>query len=142
MNRQTEPAPPSSDYKGGDIGYRGLAYATLGLAVLVGGAAAASFLLFSFFQSRQAQGDPPASPFGEVRIVPPAPRLQVEPADDLRAMEAEMERLLGSYEWVDRERGLVRVPIERAMEVVAGGGGPAPVLPPAEGAPGAPGGSP
>src|SRR5690606_23493816 len=52
MNRQSEPAPPSPDYRGGDIGYRGLVYAALGLAVLVGGAAAASFLLFGFFQTR------------------------------------------------------------------------------------------
>jgi len=134
MSRHAEQAPPPADYKGRDISYRGLVYAFIGLVVLLGVAAGATFLLFDFFQIRQAAGDPPASPFGEVRLVPPEPRLQVEPIEDLRAMEAETDRLLGGYAWVDRERGLVRIPIERAMEIVAergagGGGAPEGVSP-------------
>jgi hypothetical protein len=33
---------------------------------------------------------------------------------------------LGGYAWVDRRAGIVRIPIERAMELVAGGASPGP----------------
>jgi hypothetical protein len=36
------------------------------------------------------------------------------------------EERLRSYGWVDRRAGVVHVPIERAMELVAGGARPAP----------------
>jgi hypothetical protein len=48
----------------------------------------------------------------------PEPRLQTAPQDDLRALRREEDERLGSYGWVDRRRGVVHVPIERAMELV------------------------
>jgi hypothetical protein len=36
------------------------------------------------------------------------------------------EERLRSYGWVDRRQGIVHIPIERAMELVAGGARPAP----------------
>jgi hypothetical protein len=62
-----------------------------------------------------------------------------------RARRGETDRAarkerLGSYGWVDRKQGVVHLPIERAMELVAGGARP----PPGEGAapPRPPGGQP
>lgn len=40
------------------------------------------------------------------------------PVEQLRALRAEEQRLLTSYGWVDRSAGLVRIPIERAMDVL------------------------
>jgi hypothetical protein len=37
--------------------------------------------------------------------------------------QREQEGLLDGYEWVDQENGVVRLPIERAMELVAEEGG-------------------
>lgn len=47
------------------------------------------------------------------------PRLQVSPAKDLQELRAMEERQLHSYRWVDPEAGIVSVPIERAMEILA-----------------------
>src|SRR3954452_16529542 len=50
---------------------------------------------------------------------PPPPVLQVHPRvtlDDLRARE---DALLEGYGWADHERAVARIPIERAMELVA-----------------------
>ncbi|MEP6994624.1 MAG: hypothetical protein ABI968_08900 [Acidobacteriota bacterium] len=74
--------------------------------------------------------------------VPPLPRLQVYPArhwQDFRAAEAER---LSTYGWMDRARGAVHVPIERAMDLIAVRGvGPLPAapvaVPEAQAAPGA-----
>ena len=47
--------------------------------------------------------------------LPPAPRLQTLPAQDLAAVRAEEDRTLTSYGWVDEHAGTVRIPIEDAM---------------------------
>jgi hypothetical protein len=43
------------------------------------------------------------------------PRLQIAPSKDWRTYRAEQERELGSYGWIDRTAGVVRIPIEEAM---------------------------
>lgn len=54
--------------------------------------------------------------------IPPAPLLQTAPAADLRALRAEEAARLDSYGWVDRDTGVVHIPIGQAMkEVVAKG---------------------
>jgi hypothetical protein len=58
--------------------------------------------------------------------VPPLPRLQrldsgdMEelPAGHLREFRAAEDAVLNGYAWVDKENGIARVPIDRAMELV------------------------
>lgn len=50
---------------------------------------------------------------------PPEPRLQVNAPMDLKKMRAREDAILNSYGWIDRSNGVVRIPIERAMEVIA-----------------------
>jgi hypothetical protein len=51
--------------------------------------------------------------------LPPAPRLQVDPAADLAALRAAESARLASYAWIDREHGIARIPIARAMALLA-----------------------
>ncbi|HEY2381489.1 MAG TPA: hypothetical protein VGK48_09960 [Terriglobia bacterium] len=60
-----------------------------------------------------------------VPLAPPEPRLQVSSTDDWTAMLEREQAILHSYGWVDRSRGIVRIPIEREMELVAKRGFPA-----------------
>ena len=53
---------------------------------------------------------------------PPEPRLQNTPFDELRRMRAEEDAALTSYGWVDRQAGIVRIPIEQALEIASRGG--------------------
>ena len=57
--------------------------------------------------------------------VPPQPRLEANPAADLAAERRREEGMLEGYAWVDRERGVARIPVQRAMEVLARGSGKA-----------------
>jgi hypothetical protein len=50
-----------------------------------------------------------------MRRLPPEPRLQTEPREDLRNLRESEERTLTTYGWVDRNAGVVRIPIDRAM---------------------------
>jgi len=49
----------------------------------------------------------------------PQPRLQAKPVDDLAEFRAEKEAILSRYAWIDRNNGIVRIPIDRAMDVAA-----------------------
>lgn len=69
---------------------------------------------------RVERGDPPASPLAEARerSLPPAPRLQPDPPQEIEELHRWEERVLTSYGWVNRDQGVARIPVERAMELV------------------------
>jgi len=48
----------------------------------------------------------------------PAPRLQSAPAFDLAAFRHQKEAMLDEYRWIDPGRGVVRIPIDRAMQLL------------------------
>lgn len=48
----------------------------------------------------------------------PEPPLQVTPERDFPAYQREKRALLHEYAWVDRAHGVVRIPIERAMDLL------------------------
>src|SRR6476661_6797416 len=53
--------------------------------------------------------------------VPPEPRLQVNPQADLQEYLQKQREALNSYGWTSRPEGKVRIPIDRAMELVVEG---------------------
>jgi hypothetical protein len=64
----------------------------------------------------------------------PTPRLQIDDGlQDLAELHAREDLLLNNYSWVDQAQGKVRIPIERAMELIAQSG--LPVAPQATEAP-------
>jgi hypothetical protein len=48
----------------------------------------------------------------------PEPRLQVDDARDMNKMRQTENQQLEGYQWVNKETGTVRVPIDRAMELI------------------------
>ena len=56
---------------------------------------------------------------------PPEPRLQTNPRQDLADLRAREDELLGSYGWVDKNAGVVRIPIDEAMKLTLERGLPA-----------------
>jgi hypothetical protein len=55
-------------------------------------------------------------------LQPPAPRLQTDPRADLEALRARDAHILETYGWVDRDAGIARIPITRAMALLAAEG--------------------
>ena len=70
---------------------------------------------------------PPAPALEQVELVPPPPRLQPQPELELREVLNREQERLQSYGWVDQDAGIARVPIERAMAILAERGWPNPV---------------
>ena len=78
------------------------------------------WLLFAYFDRREdsaasARTYPLA--VGQENRLPPEPRLQVNPRQDLKDLRTSEEERLNSYQWVDRNGGVVRIPIEEAMRL-------------------------
>jgi len=76
----------------------------------------------------------PASSFAGDRQIPPAPDLQVNGREDFQKMYAQQQQELETYAWEDRKAGIVRIPIERAMDLLLEKG--LPVVPSGAGAEG------
>ncbi|MBI2504085.1 MAG: hypothetical protein HYW07_12735 [Candidatus Latescibacteria bacterium] len=79
----------------------------------------AMVVLYKVFDYYQPRADKPRHPLADSRYVSSAPKLQPDPPalkEELRTVE---NQVLTTYDWTDKEKGLVRIPIERAIELVA-----------------------
>ena len=119
-------APPAKrrGYEPSDISIRGLALVAALFAGVVAVSAGVLGLALQLFRGELREERPPPAPLDLVDLVPPEPRLQVEPVEELAEVLAPQFELLASYGWVDREAGLARIPIERAMAILAERGWP------------------
>jgi hypothetical protein len=104
-------------YEGSDVSVSRLFAFAGGVAGLVIFGVVASALVFRFFVRHQPLG-PPASPFENVRPLPPEPRLQSEAPQDLKRYRTDQDKVLKSYDWVDQKADIVRIPIDRAMDML------------------------
>ena len=49
----------------------------------------------------------------------PTPRLQDNDVHDMKQLRANEETYLNDYSWIDKSKGEVRIPVARAMEIIA-----------------------
>jgi hypothetical protein len=54
----------------------------------------------------------------------PAPTIQQNPADDLHRYLVQESKLLNEYRWIDRGKGIVSIPIDRAIDLLLAKGLP------------------
>ncbi len=72
-----------------------------------------------FEEYKPTSGEPPPPATAEKNIVPPEPRLQVNPQADYARMYTAQDSLLRSYGWVDQRLGIAHIPIDTAIAIVA-----------------------
>jgi hypothetical protein len=88
------------------------------LAATIAAVVAASFIFMRFAALREPSPQA-GSPSAVRERAAVAPRLQVRGSNELREMREAEDRVLDSYAWIDREKGIVRIPVERAMDILA-----------------------
>jgi hypothetical protein len=84
------------------------------------------WMLFAYFSSRVADRTrqyPLAA--GQATRLPPQPRLQANPRGELRDLRMAEDELLTRYSWIDRDAGIIRIPIDVAMRLTVQRGLPA-----------------
>ena len=109
-----------SDLRPGYIAFFGI-----GLSVVLVISVVIASLIVHYKTVQHARQDTPIPRLAREREATPGPHLQVDANKDLRQMRAGEEAVLNSYGWVDKSSGSVRIPIERAMEILAKKGLPA-----------------
>jgi len=102
-----------------DVNVRGILWFTAGLIGIAAVIHVAIALLFVAFERRTAAVDPQPAPLAQPSgQLPPSPRLQTRPADDLKALRADEDALLQGEGQAGEQPGVYRIPIERAKELI------------------------
>ena len=112
---------PEVSYEPQDLNVRGIVYFGIGLlAVIIIAMGLIAWMLTSMENQTVAEqaGQP------TTLEMPPEPRLLPNPVDNIPAeqqletLRAYEDKILHSYGWVDKEAGVVRIPIDEAMKRV------------------------
>lgn len=119
--------PPENDfrptredgYERRDASIRGLLLFGLGLAIVIVFTFFAMKWTFNWLSAETPLGSP-AAPFEapNTRPLPPSPRVQPNPHMDLASYCKQQVNTLNSYGWIDKQNGVVRIPVDRAMDLL------------------------
>ena len=123
-----EPIPEEAierEHEQRDLSIGMLVGGLVGLIALTAVAMLTMALLSGWFDSRLAASRSPVGPLGRADVIPPQPRLEREPAEVRLQYEASLEQIMNSYGWLERDASVARIPVVRAMEIVAREGLPA-----------------
>ncbi len=120
MDHSIEHSPNgSSGHETRDTGVGLIAASAAGLSVVV----LAVFLLmwgtFNLLKTDEQKNDISLSPLAPATQIPPEPRLQEHPWEELKEIRARENKILSTYGWQDQKNGIVRIPINRAIDLVA-----------------------
>jgi hypothetical protein len=109
---------PQGTYETRDVDFNKLMVAGVGLIALVVVMIAGTWMISALLSGHSE--NPGAPPDVTVASAPnfPAPQLQPDPVLDLKHMRDHEDSVLTSYGWTDRKAGLVRVPINQAMNLL------------------------
>jgi hypothetical protein len=128
MSTETELRAPENGHRGGyersDADVRSLLKFAFSLMLILVAVLISMKWMFFYFAKSQQLG-PPASPFENARVLPPEPRLQAAPRVDLQTYCQAQWKELNTYDWVDPHNEVVRIPVDRAMDLIVGRGLPA-----------------
>src|SRR5258708_14817518 len=112
-----------------DLSSRSALYFLAGLVVVCLVVYLIVFGMYRFLDNYATAHQPPMSPMvtpeADTRAVRPEnaetfpqPRLEENERTQLRSFIEDQDRKLASYDWVDKDRGAVRIPIDRAMDLI------------------------
>jgi len=141
-----QPAPHQSTarhdgFEHADLSPSGPFYFLAGLALLGLVVYLIMFGMYRFLDRYETAHQPPLSPLAtpqaDTRSVThentqtfPQPRLEENERTQLGPFIEDQDRKLATYDWVDKNKGTVRIPIDRAMDLIAERGiGPLPAAP-------------
>ena len=120
--RPVVPAGPPLNHELSDADPRPILKFLAFLVVLTCVVAVVVVFFYNYLEHREASEKTaryPMSLIDQERPLPPPPRLQTYPFEDIKDLRRSEEPLLTRYEWIDQSAGTVRIPIDRAMELLA-----------------------
>jgi hypothetical protein len=141
-NHEPEKVDASHGYERSDVRVSGIVVFLVALSIFVAVAGALAYGIGKAINAHMARedgprgkwtqpvdvrqlGNMPASPELQNKLAEmtqrfPTPRLQTDDGNqDVADLHAREDLLLENYSWVDQSQGKVRIPIERAMQMIA-----------------------
>lgn len=114
-------------HEGTEISTRGIMLTMAAVGILGIAALLVSWIMLSGFERTGIKSDAARSPLASQNPAPPQPWLQPspsqdqprQPAQEMTAFRKREDLALGSYATVDGQRGVVQIPIDRAMQILA-----------------------
>jgi len=133
MSKDPMTNQPKIDHDGfeqEDLSSRSALYFLAGLVLVCLVVYLIVFGMYRFLDSYATAHQPPMSPMvtpeADTRAVTPQnaetfpqPRLEENERTQFRSFIEDQDRKLATYDWVDKDRGTMRIPIDRAMELIA-----------------------
>jgi hypothetical protein len=110
---------PNPDWQDRDIQLRPIVASLVLIAVVCAATAVGMFALFGRYHAVAEARDADVPAMVTVRELPPAPNLQVNGRFELNEYKAKQDALLHHYDYTDKVRGTGRIPIARAMQLLA-----------------------
>jgi len=111
-------AAPRNGYEKSDASPRGLLGFVLIMAAILAATSLSLIWLLKHFERAENPGSFVAAPFAATHPLPPPPRIQALPGVDMQSYYQSQQNLLNTYGWVDKQNGIVRLPIDRAMTLL------------------------
>ena len=108
---------PDVQHEESDVNIRAIFGFGAGLAAVAAAIHVLMWLMFLYLGGQEAATVAPQYPLAAEQRdqLPPEPRLQTTPRQDLKDLRAQEQEWLTTYGWVDRNGGVVRIPIEEAI---------------------------
>ncbi len=118
MNLGETATDPAVGHEERDTNIRAILWFTASLVVTIVVVLLLMRWAFYAFPEPQVESALSGAAAPAVNELPPEPRLQVHAQEDLKEMRRQEEAVLNSYGWIDRQNGIVRISIDRAMELL------------------------
>ena len=112
-------------HESSDVGVRHLGLAAASIIIIAAGLHFLLLGLMRHFEDQQSRPVGLARPLSDILPQSAEPPLQAAPTRDLAQFRAAENERLNHYGWVDKPAGVLRIPINRAMDLVAERGVPA-----------------
>jgi len=110
--------PGSNGHEESDANEGALTRLGVILLLLLGGVLVLMFGLLKLFEKYPPSQTTQVSSLAKQGALPSEPRLQAQPALDMATYRQWEDSMLTTYGWVDKEKGIVRVPIDSAIALV------------------------
>lgn len=113
------PIDPTTHAEGPDVNAKAVWIAGAGVLLALWAIVLLLYPLFQYFKYERTGGKDPAKVLAYVPKLPPPPRIGEDESPILRDFRARETAMLNSYRWVDRGQGIVSMPIDRAIQLLA-----------------------
>ena len=139
MSEPLQRDPRESGFEQQDLGVTGVFYFMVGLAIVIALVYGIVAGMYHFLEASDQKREAPVNPmaiktgvdprsmtFPEVqnKVEATFPQPVLERSEQIQASDygkqlKEQDRILASYDWVDQKNGVVRIPIDKAMDLLA-----------------------